>query len=77
MSHRRARSRRRDNVVWETISNKTFIIISSMLILIILVGLLGIKILKVNEKRDIAKEKARIEAQIEDIYTQRQLNLMN
>ncbi len=69
MSHRRARSRRRDNIIWETISNKTFIIISSMLILIICVGLLGIKILKLYEKKNIAEEKARIEAQIEDIYT--------
>lgn len=69
MSHRRARSRRRDNIIWETISNRTFIIISSILILIILVGLLGIKILKIYEEKDIAEEKARIEAQIEDIYT--------
>ncbi len=69
MSHRRARSRRRDNIIWETISNKNFIIISSILILIILVGLVGIKLLNLNVEKDIAAEKARIEAQIEDIYT--------
>ena len=69
MANRRARTRRKDNVIIETLSNKTFLTLSSILILIITACILIMTVLKVNEKRRIAYEKSRIEAQIDEIYS--------
>lgn len=69
MPNRRARNRRKNNVVIDTISNKTFIIISSIMIVIIIGCLAIMKVLNVKEMEKIAKEKERINSQIEDIYT--------
>lgn len=68
MANRRARTRRK-NVIIETLSNKTFITLSSILLLIISACILTITVLNIKEKRKIASEKARIEAQIEEIYS--------
>ena len=69
MANRRARTRRKDNVIIDTLSNKAFLTISSILILIIVACVLIMTILKVNEKRKIAYEQSRIEAQIDEIYS--------
>ena len=69
MANRRARTTRKDNVIIDTLSNKAFLTISSILILIIVACVLIMTILKVNEKRKIAYEQSRIEAQIDEIYS--------
>ncbi len=69
MPNRRARTRRKDNVIVETLSNKTFLKLSGILILIIVACVLIMTILNVNEKRRITLEKARIQAQIDEIYS--------
>ena len=69
MSNRRARTRRKENKILETISNKTFIRLSIISIIIIVVCIIIMQFLNAKEKQKIAEEKARIDAQIEDIYT--------
>ena len=69
MPNRRARTRRKENVIISTISNKAFIITSISLIIIIALCLAIMKFLSIKEKQEIAKEKERINAQIEEIYS--------
>ena len=69
MSNRRARTRRKEGKIVEMISNKTFKRLSIMSIIVIIVCLAIMYFLNENEKQKIAEEKARINAQIEDIYT--------
>ncbi len=68
MANRRARTRRKENKVIETISNRNFIKLSIIFIIIIIVCILIIQFLNLKEKKKVAEEKARIDAQIEDIY---------
>ena len=69
MSNRRSRTRRKDNKMLEFISNKTFKRLSIISIIVIIACIVIMYFLNANEKQKIADEKARIEAQIEDIYT--------
>lgn len=75
MPNRRARTRRKKNVIIDTISNKNFIIISSIM-LVIIVGCLGLmKYLNIKETERIAEEKKRINSQIEEIYSSTELEI--
>ncbi len=69
MPNRRARTRRRDNIIVETISNRTFLILSAILIAIILSCVLIIKLLNIKEARKIFEEQERIKYQIDEIYS--------
>jgi len=69
MPNRRARTRRKKNVIIDTISNKNFIIISSIMIVIIIGCIATMKYLNVKEAKKIAEEKERINSQIEEIYS--------
>ncbi len=69
MPNRRARTRRKNNVIIDTISNKNFIIISSIMIVIIIGCIATMKYLNVKEAKRIAEEKERINSQIEEIYS--------
>lgn len=69
MANRRRRNTRKSNLVIETISNKNFIIISSILLGIIIVCILINTILHINENKKIAEEQERINKHIEEIYT--------
>lgn len=69
MQNRRARTRRKKNIIVETISNKTFIIITIIMLIIIILCLGTMKYLNIKEIEKVAKEKERIDAQIEEIYT--------
>ncbi len=69
MPNRRARTRRKDNIIIKTISNKVFIRVSSVLIAIIILCLVIMRLLNIKENERIAQEKERINSQIEDIYT--------
>ena len=69
MSNRRRRNTRKIKIIMESISNKTFIIISSILLIVIL-GCIAVNIL-IHEKemQKIAQEQDRISEHVEDIYT--------
>lgn len=69
MLNRRARTRRKKNVIIDTISNKNFIIISSIMIVIIIGCIATMKYLNIKEAKKIAEEKERINSQIEEIYS--------
>ncbi len=69
MPNRRARTRRKNNIFVETMSTKTFVTVCIIFLVIILICILTMQILKARTNAKIAEEKARIEAQIEDIYT--------
>ncbi len=69
MPKRRARTRRKDNIIIKTISNKVFIRVSCVLIAIIILCLCIMRLLNIKENEKIAQEKARINSQIEDIFT--------
>ncbi len=79
MSNRRARTRRKDNKILELISNKTFVRLSIISIIVIVVCIAIMQFLNIKEREKIAEEKARIDAQIEDIYTSTsaQMNSVN
>lgn len=79
MSNRRARTRRKDNKILELISNKTFVRLSIISIIVIIVCIAIMQFLNIKESEKIAEEKARIDAQIEDIYTSTsaQMNSVN
>ena len=79
MSNRRARTRRKDNKILELISNKTFVRLSIISIIVIIVCIAIMQFLNIKERKKIAEEKARIDAQIEDIYTSTsaQMNSVN
>lgn len=65
----RRRNKRKINIIIETISNKTFIIITTVL-LIIIVGCIGLNVMFFEkEKQEIALEQQRISQHVEDIYT--------
>ncbi len=75
MSNRRARTRRKSNIIIETMSNKTFATVSISLIIVIIICLAIMKILNVVETKKIAEEQKRIESQIEEIYTSTELRM--
>ena len=79
MSNRRARTRRKDNKILEVISIKTFTKLSIISIIVIIVCIAIMQFLNLKEREKIAEEKARIDAQIEDIYTSTsaQMNSVN
>ena len=68
MANRRARTRRKENKIVETISNKTFITLSIILIIIIVICILTMQIINYRQKQKIAEEQKRINSQIEDIF---------
>ena len=55
MPNRRARTRRKDNIIIKTISNKVFIRVSSVLIAIIILCLAIMRLLNIKENERIAK----------------------
>ena len=69
MANNRRRKTRKTNKVIETISNKNFIIISSVLFAIIVICIIINVILNINENKKIAEEQARIAKHVEDVYT--------
>ena len=69
MANNRRRKNRKTNKVIETISNKNFIIISSVLFAIIVICIIINVILNINENKKIAEEQARIAKHVEDVYT--------
>lgn len=69
MPNRRARTRRKKNIIIDTISTKAFIITSIIMLMIILACIATIRYLNIREIERVAKEKERINAQIEEIYT--------
>lgn len=69
MSNRRRRNTRTSNIVIETISNKNFILISCILLVIIIGCIIVSTMLHVNETKKIAQEQKRISQHVEDIYT--------
>ena len=69
MANNRRRKTRKTNKVIETISNKNFIIISSVLLAIIVICIIINVILNINENKKIAEEQARIAKHVEDVYT--------
>ncbi len=77
MPNRRARTRRKNNAIIETINNRNFIIISSIMLVIIIGCIATMKYLNIKEVEKIAKEKDRINSQIEEIYTSTKLEIDN
>lgn len=75
MANRRARTRRKNNTLVNSMSNKAFLMLSIILIIIIIICILIMKLQNIKETAKIAEEKARIESQIEDIYTSTRANI--
>lgn len=69
MANRRRRKTRKINLIIDTISNKTFIIVSSILLAIIAICIVASYALHINEMKKIAEEQERISQFVEDIYT--------
>lgn len=69
MSNRRRRNKRKINLIIETISTKTFITISSILLIVILASIAVNILLHKKEMQKIAQEQERISQHVEDIYT--------
>ena len=69
MSNRRRRKTRKIKLIIDTISNKTFAIISSILLSIIAICIVASYMLHINEMKKVASEQERISKFVEDIYT--------
>lgn len=69
MANNRRRKTRKRNIIKDTISNKNFIIITSILLAIIIFCIIINIILKINENNKIAKEQQRIAEHVEEIYS--------
>lgn len=69
MANRRRRKTRKSNLIIDTISNKNFIIISSILLSVIIICVLIGSVIHINEAKKIAEEQQRISKHIEDVYT--------
>ena len=79
MANRRARTRRKQNKIIETISNKTFITLSIILLIIIVICVLTMQFINYRQRQKIAEEQKRINSQIEDIFvsTKAQMESLN
>lgn len=69
MANKRRRKTRKANIIKDTISNKNFIIISSLLLTVIIICIVVNIILNINEKNKIAEEQKRIASHVEEIYS--------
>ena len=69
MGNNRRRKTRKSNIIRDTISNKNFIIISSILLVIIVICLIVNVILNINEAKKVAEEQKRIANHVEEIYS--------
>ena len=69
MGNNRRRKTRKSNIIKDTISNKNFIIISSILLVIIVICLIVNVILNINETKKVAEEQKRIADHVEEIYS--------
>lgn len=69
MANNRRNRTRKANVISDTISNKNFIIISSILLALIIICIIVNVILHINETREIAEEQKRIAEHVEEVYT--------
>lgn len=69
MTNNRRRKTRKSNIIKDTISNKNFIIISSILLVIITICIIVNIILNINETKKVAEEQERIFKHVEEIYT--------
>lgn len=77
MANRRRRKTRKIRLIIDTISNKTFIIISSILLSIILICVIASYMLHINEMKKVASEQERISKFVEDIYTSVEADIDN
>ena len=69
MPNNRRRKTRKSTLIRDTISNKNFIIISSILLAVIIICVIVNVILSVQEQRKIAEEQQRIADHVEEIYS--------
>ena len=79
MANRRARTRRQESKIIKTMSNKTFITLSIILLIIIVICVLIMQFINYKQKQKIAEEQKRINSQIEDIFvsTKAQMESLN
>lgn len=75
MANRRRRKTRKSNLIIDTISNKNFIIVSSILLAVIAMCIIIGYIIHLSEAKKIAEEQQRISKHIEDVYTSVQVDL--
>lgn len=68
MNNRR-RKTRKSNIIKDSISNKNFIIISSVLLVIIVICIAISVYINIKENEKVAEEQRRIAQHVEDIYT--------
>ena len=69
MPNNRRRNTRKSTLIRDTISNKNFIIISSILLTIIVACVIVNMVLKAQEQKKIAEEQQRVANHVEEIYT--------
>ena len=69
MPNNRRRKTRKSTLIRDTISNKNFIIISSILLVVIIICVIVNVILNIQEQRKIAEEQRRIAEHVEEIYS--------
>lgn len=69
MPNNRRRNTRKSTLIRDTISNKNFIIISSILLTIIVTCVIVNMVLKAQEQKKIAEEQQRVANHVEEIYT--------
>lgn len=69
MGNNRRRKTRKSNIIRDTISNKNFIIISSILLVIIVICIIVNIMLNINEAKKVAEEQKRIADHVEEIYS--------
>ena len=74
MNNRR-RKTRKSNIIIDSISNKNFIIISTILLVIIIICIVISIYLNIKENEKVAEEQKRIAQHVEDIYTSVQASL--
>ena len=77
MNMRNRRNTRKRNVVLDTITNKNFIIISSILLFIIIISFGIIKYRNYKDKLLIAKQAEELSKQTEEIFASMETSLKN
>ena len=75
MPNNRRRNTRKSTLIRDTISNKNFIIISSILLTIIVTCVIVNMVLKAQEQKKIAEEQQRVASHIEEIYSAMEENI--
>ena len=75
MPNNRRRNTRKSTLIRDTISNKNFIIISSILLTIIVACVIVNMVLKAQEQKKIAEEQQRVASHIEEIYSAMEENI--